>query len=254
MKKGAAALILALIAFLPLEAEGRVDIQVSYSRWTLSPFLTMLEKESKDLIEQEISRILKDTAPVAFTLIPVSAVDLSSSGSSFNVAGWYNLGDSRRFGLGILARYFDFRMPYSLKTEQAIQILDYDLAKLGLQADGDLRLRSVALSLLGRWAVLHGRRARLHLYGGLTVMGFEGDLFLDQETTLETPLGTVRYAGAYDLTVEEIRSWNVDIPSLILSPSLGMSFEFKLADPLGLFLDVSGAQGVYAGAGLTISL
>ncbi|MFC2170159.1 hypothetical protein ACFLRM_06330, partial [Acidobacteriota bacterium] len=53
-----------IILLLPsiIQAE-KFDIQVSYGIWTLSPFTTIIEHESEDLIKQEFLEIVRPFLP-----------------------------------------------------------------------------------------------------------------------------------------------------------------------------------------------
>lgn len=247
----ASLLLFSLAAAAPLRGGDRVEIHLTGGAWTLSPFVTMLERETEALIEDELTRVLGDVLPAGIALVPFSRLDLSSSGGYAGVSAWLDLGASRRFGVGGQVQYMDSRMPYALSAEQTVSIWGWDLAGLRVRADGRVRLRTGAVSLLGRWTAVRGRRVELFVSAGATLLAFDGRLSMRQDSVLTTPLGDVDSTSSFELPIDEIRDWNRSVPALIFSPRAGLGLAIRLTDGLGLLVEAATSQGSFLGAGLS---
>lgn len=236
-----------------LARANRIDIQISYGGWTLSPFVSILENESEDLIRREYARLMETVIPGYVYSTFLSDVNLSSSGHFYSLALWYNFRNSR-FSAGLKAEYFDFRLPFFVNFEQSIDFLGYQLVSLSTEGEGNVAFKSTAFSMLGRWAALSGSTLKLYLKGGITLLPLNGRLFISQNTLIQTILGDLTYEGDFNNTLEQIRQWNSSLPSLIISPSLGIQGELKVWKHIGLFLDLTLSQGGFLCAGLSFFL
>jgi len=77
---------------------------------------------------------------------------------------------------------------------------------------------------------------------------FQGKITLDQTIALQTPLGDFPFSGRYEQTIDEIRELGLDVPSSIVSPTLGIEFHYRLAAGAGIFVNALAGQGtVYSG-------
>lgn len=228
------------------------DIQLSYGGWTLSPFRTVVERECEDLIRNEFDKLAGSAIPEVFLSPFLSNVDISSSGHFFSLALWYRFGQSR-FSAGVRGDYFAFRLPYSLSVEESLKIPGFPPATLKGQGRGTVRLDGLAVSFLGRWTPLSTRRLNLSLQAGLLLLPFQGEILLDQTTALQTPLGDLLFSGRFDHTFDQVRELGLDVPSLIVSPTLGIELHYRLAAEAGIFINVTAAQGTFYAGGLFFS-
>lgn len=228
------------------------DIQLSYGGWTLSPFRAVVEKECESLIRNEFDKLVGSVIPEDFLFPFLSNVDLSSSGHFFSLALWYRFGHSR-LSAGVRGDYFAFRLPYSLSVEESLKIPGFPSATIKGQGRGTVRLNGLAVSFLGRWTPLSTRRLDLSLQAGLLLLPFQGEILLDQTTALQTPLGDIRFSGGFDHTIDQVREMGLDVPSLIVSPTLGIQLRFRLTAEAGIFIDVTAAQGTFYAGGLFFS-
>jgi len=226
-----------------------VEIQLSYGRWSLSPLTTIVERESENMIRETYRRFVEDFFPGLALSSFITAIDLSSSGQYFCFGFWYNLKNTQ-FSLGLRGNYVDFQLPYSIDADQSISFLQYELVRLKTSGEGEVNINSLTISVLGRWKALSQGRIGLFLYGGLIFFPYQGDLSINQNTMIQTPLGDLVYQGALDQTISQIRTWNEDVPLTIISPEVGMQFQVKLLKNLGLVLDVALSQGSLFSAGL----
>lgn len=185
--------------------------------------------------------------PEVFLSPFLSNLDLSSSGYFFSLALWYRFGRSR-FSAGVRGDYFNFRVPYFLSIEESLEIPGFQLATLKGQGQGTIRLNGLAVSFLGRWTPLSTRRTDVSLEAGLMRLPFQGKITLDQTITLQTPIGNFPFSGRYEQTIDETRELRLDVPSSIVSPTLGVELQYRLAAGAGIFINVLAGQGtVYSG-------
>jgi hypothetical protein len=252
--KGIAAAILAgAILAGPAAGQSRaLDFQVAFGGWSLSPFVSPIERECERLIRNEFDGVVGSVLPGILLSSSLAGVDLSSSGHFFSLAAWYRLGESR-FSAGVRGDYFDFRVPYALSADETVSLLGFPLVSLTGRARGSVHLSGIALSLLGRWTPLSTSRAELSLQAGLMVLPFEGDILSDLSATVRTPIGDLPVSGRFQQTIDAVRSLGVDAPSLILAPSLGLEFRYRFAPRLGLFLNATSSQGSFLSGGLFFS-
>jgi len=235
-----------------VSSEG-IELQVNYGTWSLSPFTTIVERESEHLIKREFHRLVEPIFPGYVTDIVLSDIDFASSGQYLALTLWYNFRNSR-LALGVRGNYTDFSLPYDIYAKQSIRFLNFDLVSLETQGRGDINLTSITFSFLGRWKAFSSNRIGFYVYGGLLFFPYEGDLYLEQNSLLETPIGDITYEGSYDHTIKEVRKLDEDIPSMIFSPELGIQFQYRFLDELGLAVDASLSQGSFVSAGLFLSL
>ena len=243
--------LLIIFVFNPSHSWGsKFDIQLSYGLWSASPFGSLLERETENMIKNELERLMNSVLPPsAFSTL--EDVSLSSSGHLVSLSLWYKF---KQFSLGIRGDYYKYKLPYTINLEQSISFLDYELVRVRTEGGGTVNLNSVMFSVLARWEVLHSSRFRLHVHGGLTVIPYDGDMSLDQTTTVQTPVGDVSYSGAFSETVKNIRTWDEDIPKLLFAPTFGLSTEYDLHPRIAVFLGLAFAEGTVLSAGLNFHL
>ena len=232
---------------------GKLELQISYGRWTLSPFTTVIERESEDLIRNELQRLLSPSYPEnVFSLLSSPKVDLGSSGYFVSLAVWYNYENSP-FSLGLKGQYFDFRMPFSAFLDQSFTILGQELIKIETQGEGDLNLSSFTASVLGRWTFLLQPKFQISVFGGLNIFPYKGTIDLDGQVLIRSPLGDVLYRQSDSPTLDEVRQWDDQLPSLLVSPELGLSFQYRFTRKMGVFIDVAIFQGASISLGMFFS-
>ncbi len=236
---------------LPQHSHGsKFDIQFSYGLWTASPFGSHLERATENMIKKELERLMNSVLPPsAFSTL--EDVALSSSGQQVSLSLWYKFS---QFSLGIRGAYFRYKLPYTINLEQSISFLDYELVRVRTEGGGTVDLNSVMLSILARWEVFHSNRFRIHVHGGLTILPYDGDMSLDQTTTVQTPLGDVAYTGAFSETIQNIRTWDEDIPKMLFAPTFGLSTQYDIHSRIAIFLGLAFAEGTVLSAGLNFHL
>lgn len=237
---------------LHLQAE-KIDIQIAYGGWSLSPFITSVEKETERIIGDEVYNIVQAQLPGIDLTAFQSDLDLTSSGQSLTFSLWLGLGQNRFF-LGVRGQYYKFKLPYSLDSVQSISLLGFPLAELESHVDGVLNLSSAILSPLVRWTALSSKALSLSLYGGLAIFHYSGDYTLNGDILIKTPLGDFEYHGEDVQDLDALRAWSDRIPTWIVSPSLGLMMQVKLSRELGILLDVSISHGLFFSAGIFFSV
>ena len=228
------------------------DVELSYGGWTLSPFRTVVERECERVIRDQLDRLISSAIPDLLVSPYLSDIDLPSSGRFFSLAIWYRFGESR-FSAGLRGDYFNFKLPYSVAVSESFEFLGFPLARLDVQGRGSVRLDGLALSLLGRWTPLRTRRLDLSLQAGLMMLPFQGELSMEQTTTLITPIGDLRLSGKIGHDFDEIRALGLDLPSYIYSPTLGIELRWRIAPEVGLHFNATAAQGTFYAGGLFFS-
>jgi len=251
MKRKAAALGIGLMLLLPTAGRAAdLDFHLSYGRWTFSPFTSLVERETENLIKNELVRFVDTFLPRdAFSTL--QTIDMSSSGQIVSFTLWYNI---NRFSLGLETGLFEFNLPYTISAEQSIQFLNNELLGVYTEGSGEVRLSSVTFSLLTRWAVLSSPRFKLYLRAGMNLLPYAGEVSLDQRTVVETPLGDAEYTGRFSETIKNIRDWDEDIPTLLVSPTFGVNFQYNPMPRLGIFIGLSIHEGTFISAGICFSL
>lgn len=228
---------------------GKLELQISYGRWTLSPFTTVVERESEELIQKELRRLLSPSYPENVYSLYSPQVDLGSSGYFLSLAVWYNFANSP-FSIGLKGQYFDFRVPFSAFIEQSFTILGQELIRIETRGEGDLKLSSISASVLGRWTFLLQPKFQLSVFGGLNLFPYKGTIFLDGQVLIRSPLGDVLYQQSDSPTLDDVRQWDDQIPSLLVSPELGLSFQYRFTRRVGVFIDVAISQGASVSLGM----
>ncbi len=223
------------------------DLELSYGRWSLSPYTSLAERETENLIKRELTRVVDSFLPNN-VFSSLESIDLSSSGQMVSFTLWYRF---NRFALGLKTDYFEFLMPFSISAEQSLSFLDFALVDVRTEGRGEVRLSSLMLSLLARWEVIASSKFQLFLQGGLNALPYAGEISLTQTTTVATPLGDAVYSGDLSETIENIRSWDEDIPAFLWAPVFGAKARYALHPRVGLFLDLAFAQGTILSAGLS---
>ena len=114
-------LIVTILVTLPPPCRaGRFDIQLSYGLWSASPFGSLIERETENMIRSELERLLNSVLPPsAFSTL--EDVSLSSSGHQAALSLWYRF---NTFSLGIRGAYFRYKLPYTIQLEQSIAFWD----------------------------------------------------------------------------------------------------------------------------------
>lgn len=246
-------LILILVFFCLVSASslmaGNFEFQLSYGRWSLSPFTTILEKESENLVKEGLKQLVDPLLPRYTQSMIQSNIDFSSSGQFVCFSFWYNFKNSR-FSMGFKGNYINFSLPYEMLSQQTIDFLNFTLVKLDLQGNGQVNLRSGTLSCLGRWAPLSGPVFKWWFYGGVILYFYEGDVSLQQKIVLNTPIGDLTYAGSFDHTIEEMRKISDDIPASFFSPEIGTQLQYAFHQHMGLFIEASVSQGSFFSGGI----
>jgi hypothetical protein len=228
----------------------RFDINIAYGGWGLSPYTSLVERETESLIKDQLARVLDSVLP-RDAISALADIDLSSSGRILSFALWYRFS---RFSLGLRTDYYEFAFPYSIRAEQTISFLDYELVRIKTQGGGDVDLSSVMLSLLSRWEVLETPQFGLFVHGGLNVFPYDGRIELQQTTTVTTPLGDAVYTGDLSETIKTIRRWSDEIPSMLFAPVFGLSALYRINPRIGVLLDLTFSQGTFLSGGLCFSL
>ncbi len=253
MNKNIFPIVLTILLFtLNLQAE-KIEIQISYGGWSLSPFITSVEKETERIIGDELYHIVYTFLPGAALSAFQSDIDLTSSGKSLDFSIWHKIGQGN-FSLGLKGQYYSFQLPYTLDSAQSISFLGFPLIELEAQAEGEINLNSLILSPLARWTALSGKNFRLSFYGGFAIFHYSGNYVLDGNVLVRSPLGDFEYQGEESQNIEELRKWSNRIPSWMLSPSLGMVMQYKLTKEFGLLFDVSLSHGFFFSAGIFFAL
>ncbi|MBN2245687.1 MAG: hypothetical protein JW755_07565 [Candidatus Aminicenantes bacterium] len=225
------------------------EIQISYGRWSLSPFTTLLEKESENLVKEGLKQVVDPFLPSYIQYIIQSNIDFSSSGQFVSLNFWYNFKNAR-YSLGFKGELIDFSLPYTMLSEQTLNFQDFKLAKIKIHAEGEVDLRSGTLSLLGRWSPVSGPVFKWWLYGGMTLYFYEGEVEIRPKIDLETPIGNINYSGVFDNSIDYLRELSGAVPAVLFSPSVGTQLQFVFHKDMGLVLEASLSQGSYFSGGM----
>jgi hypothetical protein len=232
---------------------GELEVQLSAGRWSLSPFTTAVERETEELIRHELQLLLSPIfGEIEFPLFSPH-IDLRSSGYYLSMALWHNFSNSP-FSLGLKGQYYKFTIPYSAFSEQSIEIMGLELAKVEAHGEGELKLNSIGASILGRWAFVLQKKFRVSVFGGLNFFPFRGTIYIDGQISVSSKFGDFEYRQSDSFTLREIRKWNDRVPSLLIAPELGFCVQYKFARRLGALLEVSVSEGAYLSVGLLFAL
>jgi hypothetical protein len=254
MRKGLTVLfILSFIAItLNLQA-GRIEWQLAAGTWTLEPFTSPVTTAATRLVQEEADHLI---APILseFTFLSFAPdIKLDSYGYFFTASAWYNLA-AGKFALGASASYLNFTLPFLLTAEQDIYLFNIPIAHISLRGDGHVDLRTIMLKAQGRWRISQGRRISTFASFGLTLMPFNGNLYLPLTATVDSILGSKKFTETETSTIAHLRAENSDIPALILFPSLAVSLYYRLSKSTRLFIELNLSSGTFLSAGLALGL
>ena len=101
--------------------------------------------------------------------------------------------------------------------------------------------------------VLQDSKFQLSIFGGLNFFPYEGTIFVDAQITVDSILGDAFYQQSDSLTLDEMRELEDAIPSLLVSPELGLSFQYRIKPKLGLVIDAAITQGAFISIGMFFS-
>jgi hypothetical protein len=241
---------LLLLGALPL-AGSSWEWQFSLGPWTLQPWTSPAQRHAERIVNDEARRLL---APLLseFTVMAFEPrVAMSSRGYFLNIGLWRRLA-AGRFALGISASYLDFSLPFTLEDNRDISFQGIPIAHIQTSGAGQIDLRTYMLEAHGRWRAFQAGRIAVYAGMGLTLMNFNGDLFLPISASVNTFLGTLPpLHETEDTTLAELRKENDNVPAWILSPALTASLYYRIGAKSRLFIEISLSQGTFLAAGLS---
>jgi len=249
MRKGLTALVVLFILTIPFSLQaGRFEWQLSAGTWTLQPFTSPVTTAATRLVQEEVDELL---APLLseFTFFSLQPdIKLDSRGYFFTVSGWYNLA-AEKFALGISASYLNFSLPFTLASEQDFFFMNVPIAHISASGRGQVDLRTIMLTARGRWQISRGPRFSTFASFGLTLMPFNGDLYLPLTATVDAFQYHQEFTEIEATTIARLRAENSDIPALILFPALAVSLHYRLSKSSQLFIELNFSSGTYLSAG-----
>jgi hypothetical protein len=242
--------LLLLLASLPQSASDW-EWQFAAGPWTLQPLTSPVERLAEKVVAEEARELL---APLLgdFSAIGIQPdVDLRSRGNFASAVLWRLL-SAGRFAIGLSATYARFSLPFSLRDEQAIYFQGIPVATLTTSGDGWIEMRTFMLGLQGRWLAYKRGRVEMYASSGLALLRIRGDMHLPFTARLVSILGNAELSGSEDLTLDELRNENGDIPAWSLSPAAGISLHYCLGRSSRLLIGIDLSQGTFLSAGLAL--
>jgi hypothetical protein len=244
--------LLSVMGAVPLAAQG-IEFRLSFGGWTLSPLHTTVETESEKIIQNEFFKLLDSILP-EWSLSPVwSDVSISSTGTFCSGEFWLPFRRSR-FAVGLRGDWFSFHLPFTASAREILNILGFPIAELTARGWGNVDLKGLGLALMGRWTAYSSRRLDLSLQAGISALPFRGRIAMDQELSVVSLLGNLQLTGRLDQSIAELREVEDQIPSLIIAPSAGLDFKYRLTGNAGLFINLTVSQGTFVAGGFFIAL
>lgn len=244
-------LLVWLASFSSVQGAQGWEWQFSLGPWTLEPWTSPVERQAEEMVSTEAGRLL---APLLseFTVFAITPrVEMRSRGWSATVGCWRRLKNDR-IALGVSASYLDFSLPFSLTDEREITLQGIPLARISTSGQGRVDLHTFMLTLQGRWRIVRTGRIALHAGMGLTLLGFNGNLYLPLTATVQSFLGTVVLRKTEDETLAELRTGNSDIPAWILAPAVSLSLHYRLGNWSRILIDFSLSQGTSLAVGISL--
>jgi len=230
-----------------------IEFRLSYGGWSLSPFHSTVETKCEELIKDEFFKLFDSILPASF-LSPVrSEVDLSSSGTFLAAEIWMPLGRSR-FAVGIRGDLFNFKVPFTAVAREAIDIFGFPIAEVTGRGQGTVDLKGLGVSLLGRWTAVSTRHWDLSLQAGMSTVPFRGRIAMNQEISVATLLGDLRFTGRMDQSIADIREADDHVPSMIIAPTAGIDVKYRFSGNAGLFINATVSQGTFLSGGFFVTL
>ena len=225
--------------------------QFALGPWTLQPWTSPVAREAERLVSKEAERML---APLLaeFTVFAFDPnMDMRSHGWSASTGCWRRL-KGGRFAVGLLASYVNFSLPFTLSDERDIYFGAVQLARISTHGDGQLDLRTLMLGVQGRWRVL--RTGRIAVFGalGMTLLSFNGDLYLPLTASVQSFLGSASLQQTENKSLATLRAENTGIPAWILAPALTISLHYRLGGKARLLFEANLSQGTFLTAGLLV--
>jgi hypothetical protein len=237
--------ILSLLFFLLATAPahtGGIGISLSYGGWTLTPFTPLVEKESEAMIRSEFSNLMDPILPPYILFDNRIDADFSdSSGHFLSCRLWMDI--SSKFSLGIQGDLIHFRMPYRLYAEQEFTFDQFVLARQTTEGNGSLVIKSAILSLSLGFKLIRLKNLDIFLTGGVSVMPFEGEFELTGQVTYTTIVGSLTFEEEERTDIDQLRTMVSDIPSVIIAPTAGVTFYYRLFNSGGITLSTNLSHG-----------
>ena len=252
----AAAVLLLALAVPPAQPQqaAAVEVGLTFGGWTLAPFHPLLEEMSGNVARRSFEDIVGSSLLAPF-LSPLTAQVRfgASTGSSISAVVWLRLGRSR-FSIGLRADAFSFRLPFSLEARESVGLVGIPLASVEGRSAGTVLVRGLGASVLGKWTVLETRGFEANLQAGVMLIPWEGTIEQDISAVVSTPLGNVTVSGPYDTTIKAGRAWSNEIPAAVLSPVLAAEGRLRLTPNVGIFANLTLAQGTFFSGGVFFAL
>ena len=242
--------ILLLLCALELDATGW-EWQFALGTWTLQPLASPVERLTARIVSTEVRELLSPLL-ADFTVVSYEPkIDMRSQGFSFSAGVWRQLA-AGRFAVGLSASYLSFDLPFSLKDVQNIYYQGIPVATVTTSGEGSIDLRTFMLAVQGRWRVLQRGRATVYTSLGLALLRFSGDLHLPLTARVDSVLGSAELRSSEDMTLDQLREENDDIPAWSMAPALGAALHYQLGKSSWLFLEINLSQGTFLSTGVAL--
>ncbi|MCU0276169.1 MAG: hypothetical protein MUF02_04830 [Acidobacteria bacterium] len=251
--KKASLFLLLLAAGAGSQEAAAWEWQLSLGPWTLQPLVSPVERLAARVVADEARELL---APLLddFTVISYKPkVDMDSQGAFLSTGLWRRLG-AGRFAIGVSASYLRCTLPFSLQDEQRLYFGGIPVATISTSGQGRIDLRTYMLAAQGRWRALQRGRIAAYAALGLALLRFSGRLRLPLIARVDSILGSAELSRSAEMTLEELRKENEDVPAWSLAPVLGAALHYRIGKRSRLFIDAGLSQGTFLAAGAAIDL
>lgn len=227
------------------------ELSLSAAPWTAWPFTTIIEKESRSIIEYKLDKLLEFAAPVIYFQSDHERIAFESNGLALSLTLARQLGNTP-WSISIEGSALHLDLPYTLDYAQRLEASGITIAQVNTLASGLARIRSFdgALGIHYRFF----KRAKFHAKAaaGLHFMAMRGDISIRGESLLTTLLGDATVPFNETETMAELRSEGLDIPKLLVYPSVSLSAGWNFWKSMGLSSRLTFSQGLFLSIGLSV--
>ncbi len=249
----------AILLLLLVPASGRalagrrLELSVSYGRWSSFPFTTLIEKQCKKMVDHELRQLLGWASTLLTLRNDKESIEFSSGGYAVRGELKYSFPASR-LSASLEASWQHLDLPYDLEFQQRVELIGIPIAQAHTVASGTARIRGPDASTWIHWRVGRVRKIECSVAAGLHLMPLKGDVSLQGHSSLKTIAGDSELDLDGQETMTELREDGLNIPRVLVFPALALSASTWFSRNFGMQARLSLSQGVFLSLGLVVGI
>lgn len=246
------ALIITLLSMtIPGPAVQKWELTLSAGPWTAWPLTTRIENECRRMIEHQMETLLKWAIPVLLIQNDREDITYNSHGLAISLALTRHLGSSP-WSISLQGTSLQLDLPYTLDYIQRLELRGITLAQVDTRASGRARLRTFDSALKLHYRFFKTGRFHAETAAGLHLMALRGDVSITGQSALTSVIGDENLSFDESADMAELRDEGLEIPGLLIYPSISLSAGWRFWKGLGLSTRLTLSQGLFLSLGLTM--